>query len=91
MNKELELEAEQYARRFEENEQSGYNGESLSIEDRMEIEAFISGATSKYVEKQKLEFAIEQLNALGQVHDETLMSERVKKAIRDLEQKLSEL
>lgn len=59
--KELELEAEKYARRFEENDQNGYNGESISIEDRVEMEAFMAGATSKWVEKQKLEFAIEQL------------------------------
>jgi allophanate hydrolase subunit 2 len=64
---EIKLEAEKYARRFEENEQGGYNGESLSIEDRIEIEAFITGATSKHVEKQKLEFAIEQLNKLDSV------------------------
>ncbi len=57
MNKEIELEADKYARRFEENELSGYNGESLSIEDRMEMEAFIAGATSKYVKKQAFEFA----------------------------------
>lgn len=56
MKTELELEAENYARRFEEKEQSGYNGESLSIEDRIEIEAFIAIATSNYSKNIAIEF-----------------------------------
>ena len=92
MNKEIELEADKYARRFEENELSGYNGESLSIEDRMEMEAFIAGATSKYVEKQKLEFAIEQLKETGTLNFKGgFTSEKLNKKIKELEQKLSEL
>lgn len=96
---ELELEAEKYARRFEENEQNGYNGESISIEDRIEMEAFIAGVTSnaakeywyKQFEKQKLEFAIEQLKKASML----IVSQHERKAnlriIIELEQKLSEL
>lgn len=55
MNKELELEAEKY----------GYKqyGNSCGAKQERQncIEDFITGATSKYVEKQKIEFAIEQL------------------------------
>ena len=52
MNKELELDAEKY---YKEN----VEGEPLTYETP--IHCFIAGATSKYVEKQVLEFAIEQL------------------------------
>lgn len=77
---------------------------------------FIAGATSKYVEKQKLEFAIEQLNKLDSVLqakvsllldmcDESsdkefysrkisgikLTKEEIRRDIKELEQKLSEL
>jgi hypothetical protein len=94
MKKELKLEAEKYARRFEENEQSGYNGESLSIEDKMEMEAFIAGATSnsakkywyKEFEKQKLEFAIRQIRECKKGAFNT-----VENKIKELEQQLSEL
>lgn len=63
MNKELELEAEKY---YKEN----VEGEPLTYETP--IHCFIAGATSdaakkywyKQFEKQKLEFAIEQLNKL---------------------------
>lgn len=47
MKTELELEAEKYAQEW-------------GWETRTD---FIAGATSKYVEKQKLEFAIEQLKS----------------------------
>ena len=53
--KELELEAEKY---YKEN----VEGEPLTYETP--IHCFIAVATSKYVEKQKIEFAIEQLNIL---------------------------
>ena len=90
MNKELELEAEKYA---ESQKMEGFDSQMRrDTFTRYSLEvAYKKGATSKYVEKQKLEFAIEQLKSLREVHDETVMSERVKKAIRDLEQKLSEL
>ena len=77
ISKELELEAE---KEYPDGAYLGY-----------EQSAFIAGATSKYVEKQKLEFAIKQLKSLRQVHDESVMSERVRKVIKDLEQKLAEL
>lgn len=89
--KELEEEAEKYARRFEENEQSGYNGKSISIEDRIEIEAFIAGATSKYVEKQKLQFAIHILRELKLEITDIGDFERNENKIKELEQKLNAL
>lgn len=86
MNKELELEAEKYALRFEKNKPKGYNGESLSIRDIGDMVSFIAGATSKYVEKQKLEFAIKQLKKCS--HAPTI---RLGIVLEELEQKLSEL
>lgn len=79
MNKELELEAEQYEDLIDRSE------------DGLVKETFIAGATSKYVERQKLEFAIEQLKSLGNVHDECVTSQRIRNKIKELEQKLSEL
>ena len=53
------------------------------------INSFIAGATSKYVEKQKLEFAIEQLKKASML----IVSQHERKAnfriIIELEQKLS--
>ena len=53
-------------------------------------EGFIAGATSKYVEKQKLEFAIEQLKKASML----ITSQHERKAnlrvIIELEQKLKE-
>lgn len=48
MSKELELEAEKY----------GYDKNGIISE---QAHAFIKGAESKYVEKQKIQFAINQL------------------------------
>lgn len=79
-NKELELEAVKYR--------------DLNLPDDLYdalYDAYIAGATSKWVEKQKLEFAIEQLKSLGQVHDESVMSERTRNKIKELEQKLNKL
>jgi len=77
MNKELELEAEKY---YKEN----VEGEPLTYETP--IHCFIAGATSKYVEKQKLEFAIEQLKRFR----ESTFGKGVN-VIQELEQKLSKL
>lgn len=53
MNKELELEADLWS----------VNTDNVHPADSyVAKQGFIAGATSKYVEKQKLEFAIEQLN-----------------------------
>ena len=85
MNKELELEAEEYAKT-----DWGVNHKILSEDSydfkRVEIskQDFIAGATSKYVEQQKLEFAIEQLKFLGSVHDECVMSQRTRNKIQEL-------
>ena len=80
--KELELEAEKY---YKEN----VEGEPLTYETP--IHCFIAGATSKYVEKQKLEFAIEQLKKASML----IVSQHERKAnlriIIELEQKLSKL
>ena len=80
--KELELEAEKY---YKEN----VEGEPLTYETP--INCFIAGATSKYVEKQKLEFAIEQLKKASML----IVSQHERKAnlriIIELEQKLSKL
>jgi len=81
-NKELELEAEKY---YKEN----VEGEPLTYETP--IHCFIAGATSKYVEKQKLEFAIEQLKKASML----IVSQHERKAnlriIIELEEKLSKL
>ena len=82
MNKELELETEKY---YKEN----VEGEPLTYETP--IHCFIAGATSKYVEKQVLEFAIEQLKKASML----IVSQHERKAnlriIVELEQKLSKL
>lgn len=110
---ELELEAEKY----------GYKqyGNSCGAKQERQncIEDFITGATSKYVEKQKLEFAIEQLNKLesslkekytdltykqkefvGKMREQhirnkkagiSVAKEEIRRDIKELEQKLSEL
>lgn len=69
MNKELELEAVKY--------------KDLNLPDDL-YDAYIAGATSKWVEKQKLEFAIEQLNKFSDTYSWY-------EAIQELEQKLNEL
>jgi len=83
MNKELEKEAEKY---------------KLSTANKMAIEkfGFIAGATSKYVEKQKLEFAKSQLekfrNKLGGYDFLSgLIRQELEIQIKELEQKLSEI
>jgi hypothetical protein len=87
MNKELELEAE----KLYPVKKTG----SMFMANREEInnyykqEGFIAGASSHYVEKQKLEFAIEQIKDI----DKKCFggSNTCKAKIKELEQKLSEL
>lgn len=76
MNKELEIKAGKY----------GYDKNGIISEQG---KAYIAGATSKYVEKQKLEFAIEQIKDI----DKKCFggSNTCKAKIKELEQKLSEL
>lgn len=83
-NKELELEAEKY---YKEN----VEGEPLTYETP--IHCFIAGATSKYIEKQKLEFAIEQLRKIKiAVSDKNPFTVyNIAHQIQELEQKLSKL
>ena len=84
MNKELELEAEKL---YPTNKKG-----SMWMPNRDEVtngyrqEGFIAGATSTYVEKQKLEFAIEQLKSC--THAPTI---RLGIVLEELEQKLTEL
>lgn len=93
MNKELELEAEKYGYKQ-------YGNSCGAREERKNcIEDFVTGATSdaakqywyKQFEKQKLEFAIEQLKKASML----IVSQHERKAnlriIIELEQKLSEL
>ena len=81
-NKELELEAE-----------ANFHAKDEPFGDihLAKINSFIAGATSKYVEKQKLEFAIEQLKKASML----IVSQHERKAnfriIIELEQKLSKL
>lgn len=79
-NKELESEAKEYAE----------NKSSVDVFKEAHIKDFIAGATSKWVEKQKLEFAIEQLDKcvdiFGNVNFTTLTANRY-----ILKQKLLEL
>jgi len=80
--KELELEAEAGSMFMANREQ---------INNFYKQKGFIAGATSKYVEKQKLEFAIEQLKKASML----IVSQHERKAnlriIIELEQKLSKL
>lgn len=52
ISKELQLEAESYAKQYD------------YVEDSDAFTSFIAGATSKYVEKEKLQFTIEQFKNL---------------------------
>ena len=85
-NKELELEAE-----------ANFHAKDEPFGDihLAKINSFIAGATSKYVEKQKLEFAIEQLKKLkeDEVYDKIkyVESSIIDYELMKLEQKLSEL
>lgn len=82
-DKELELEAEKLR-------QNQYIDGSITTWTKNDWqscwkEGFIAGATSKYVEKQKLEFAIEQLKRFR----ESTFGKGVN-VIQELEQKLKE-
>lgn len=79
MNKELELEAKTYS-------QSIHKNPSLRLFREYSTQDFIAGATSKWVEKQKLEFAIEQLKKFR----EATFGKGID-VIKELEKKLSEL
>lgn len=81
MNKKLETEAEHYAHNyFEMHETNHYKALK---------QGYIAGATSKNVEKQKIEFAIEQLRILP--NENCNMFFAVVKKIEELEQKLLKL
>ena len=83
-NKQLQEEAEKY--------------EALSEYSKYEIrDAYITGTTSKYVEQEKLKFAIEQFkNALEWANDsneefKSRLTCYIESELKDLEQQLKEL
>lgn len=86
MNKELELEAENYV-----NQEGSIP--TTELEDAIFKQGFIDGATSKYVEKQKLKFAIEQLNELEFDPKENILDFviHIKNKVKELEQQLKQL
>lgn len=79
MNKELELEAHRYAEEQKDNDNCSND-----------YWAFIEGATSEWVEKQKLEFAIQQLKSvsLGLSDANTVTVYNLLQKIKELEQQL---
>lgn len=79
MNKELELEAEKFY---------PIKTDDLICSPKLVRHAYIVGATSKYVEKQKLEFAIKQLK---ECQKQSSLPELFYNKIKELEQKLSEI
>ena len=88
MNKELKQKACDFAGDRSIGAGHGYPSFEANLLER----GFIAGATSKYVEKQKLEFAIEQLKEIGTLNFKSgFTSEKLNKKIKELEQKLSEL
>jgi len=91
MDKELELEAEKL---YPVNHTgSMFMANREQINNFYKQKGFIAGATSKYVEKQKLEFAIEQLKSVkNSLPEERFYSQKeINAKIEELEQKLSEL
>lgn len=81
MNKELEQTACDFAGDRSLGAGHGYPSFEANLLER----GFIAGATSKYVEKQKLEFAIKQIEPLSRKFIEA------KILMENLKQKLSEL
>ena len=61
--KDLEKEAERYIKRKE--YFGSYNGNSLSPEDRYDMNIFIAGANSKYVKRKIIQAKIDVLEELG--------------------------
>lgn len=91
MDKELELEAEKL---YPVNHTgSMFMANREQINNFYKQKGFIAGATSKYVEKQKLEFAIEQLRKIKiAVSDKNPFTVyNIAHQIQELEQKLSKL
>lgn len=82
----LELEAEKYAKMVHENP-------VMKTFREYTKQDFISGATSKFVERQKLEFAIKQLKSisLGLSDANTVTAYNLLQKIKELEQRLSDL
>lgn len=85
MKKELEIEAEKYVK-------SLFNNDLLHANTYDNYYDFITGATSKYVERQKLQFAIELLNELEFNPKEHIVDFvlHIKNKIKELEEQLKE-
>lgn len=83
MNKELELEAEKYISDMD----AEFYKDGISTHEIQQLakKDFIEGATSKYVEKQKLEFAIEYLYLVRNSCFD------IENRIQELEQQLKQL
>ena len=87
MNKELEIEAEKYAWK----KKNPFSKELLANELVLASKTdFIAGATSKYVEKQKLEFAIKELMWVNILipFAHQYAKDCIENKIKELEQKL---
>lgn len=66
-------------------EENGYNT-SFDVGVKDFLKGYKLG--KKTIDVEKLKFSIDQLKSLGQVHDETLMSQRVRNKIKELEELL---
>jgi hypothetical protein len=78
MNKKLEKEAEEYR-------------DKEHYRDNFSYDGFIAGSTSKYVEKEKLQFAIEQLIEFKEHYQESIGTGKIWNRIQELQQKLEKL
>ena len=90
MKKELEKEAKEYSHKTWDMVPTYMD---TSSERENSITDFIAGAKSKYVEKQKLEFAIELLNQLEFDPKEDILDFvlHIESKIKELEEKLKQL
>ena len=88
MNKELEQEACDFAGNRSLGAGHGYPSFEANLLER----GYLAGATSKYVEKQKLEFAIDVLKSVNYQPDSKFFwITDIGKKIKELEQKLNQL
>lgn len=88
--KELELEAMDLLKhKWEHLYMFGYPKKPFPTNYQNDLNNVIVGLTSKYVEKQKLEFAIKQLKPYLEWNDEVVSA--IQERINILEQKLKEL
>ena len=92
MNKELELEAMNMLKnKWSHLYTFGYPQRPFPTNYENDLNSVMIGLTSKYVERLKLEFAIEQLKEFKDHYQERIGTGKVWNRIKELEQKLSEL